>query len=395
MAVTVIMPKLGMTMKEGTVVSWKVGEGDSVKQGNVIAEVMTEKITSKVEARADGVVLRILTPAKSIVPVSGLMAVIGEVGEDIEELLASGGSAAAAAPSVAGGGKGRAQVVRQATTGPVHASPAAKKLAEEMGIDINMVVGTGPGGRITKDDVLSYEPEAEEAGGKELLKEIPYEGMRRAIGEHMAMSATIVPRVTLHGTADVQEARAFLAAANKDVRKKDTISFTALLVKAVAAAIERRPIVNSTLDNDVIKVWKSINVSVAVAVPDGLVVPVIRDANTKTLTQLSREVRDLAERARRNRLLPDEMSGGTFTITNLGGFGSVDSFTPIINQPECAILGVGRMVDAVVAKDGVPVVRRTLGLSLTIDHRVIDGAPGAEFLAVLINILSNPVRMLV
>jgi pyruvate dehydrogenase E2 component (dihydrolipoamide acetyltransferase) len=393
-AVTVIMPKLGLSMKEGTVVSWKVSEGDSVKQGAVIAEVMTEKITSKVEAPGDGVVLRILTPAKSKVLVSGVMAVIGEVGENIEELIAGAATAAAAAPSAAAGGKGRAPVARQAT-GPVHASPAAKKLAEEMGIDINMVVGTGPEGRITKDDVLSYEPEAEEAGGKELLKEIPYEGMRRAIGEHMAMSATIVPRVTLHGTADVQEARAFLAAANKDARKKDTISFTALLVKAVAAAIEKRPIVNSTLDNDVIKVWKSINVSVAVAVPDGLVVPVIRDANTKTLTQLSREVRDLAERARRNRLTPDEMSGGTFTITNLGGFGSVDSFTPIINQPECAILGVGRMVDAVVAKDGVPVVRRTLGLSLTIDHRVIDGAPGAEFLAVLINILSNPVRMLV
>jgi pyruvate dehydrogenase E2 component (dihydrolipoamide acetyltransferase) len=393
-AVTVIMPKLGLSMKEGTVVSWKVSEGDSVKQGAVIAEVMTEKITSKVEAPGDGVVLRILTPAKSKVLVSGVMAVIGEVGENIEELIAGAATAAAAAPSAAAGGKGRAPVARQAT-GPVHASPAAKKLAEEMGIDINMVVGTGPEGRITKDDVLSYEPEAEEAGGKELLKEIPYEGMRRAIGEHMAMSATIVPRVTLHGTADVQEARAFLAAANKDARKKDTISFTALLVKAVAAAIEKRPIVNSTLDNDVIKVWKSINVSVAVAVPDGLVVPVIRDANTKTLTQLSREVRDLAERARRNRLTPDEMSGGTFTITNLGGFGSVDSFTPIINQPECAILGVGRMVDSVVAKDGVPVVRRTLGLSLTIDHRVIDGAPGAEFLAVLINILSNPVRMLV
>ena len=394
MAVTVIMPKLGLSMKEGTVVSWKVSEGDSVKQGAVIAEVMTEKITSKVEAPADGVVLRILTPAKSKVLVSGLMAVIGEAGENIDELIASAGTAAAAAPAAAGGGKGRAAAATQ-PRGPVHASPAAKKLAGEMGIDINKVVGTGPEGRITKDDVLNYEEEVEEAGGKELLKEIPYEGMRRAIGEHMAMSATIVPRVTLHGTADVQEARAFLAAANKDVRKKDTISFTALLVKAVAAAIEKRPIVNSTLDNDVIKVWKSINVSVAVALPDGLVVPVIRDANTKTLTQLSREVRDLAERARRNRLLPDEMSGGTFTITNLGGFGSVDSFTPIINQPECAILGIGRMVDAVVAKDGVPTVRRTLGLSLTIDHRVIDGAPGAEFLAVLINILSNPVRMLV
>jgi pyruvate dehydrogenase E2 component (dihydrolipoamide acetyltransferase) len=393
-AVTVIMPKLGLSMKEGTVVSWKVSEGDSVKQGAVIAEVMTEKITSKVEAPADGVVLRILTPAKSKVLVSGLMAVIGEAGENIDELIASAGTAAAAAPAAAGGGKGRAAAPTQ-PTGPVHASPAAKKLAGEMGIDINKVVGTGPGGRITKDDVLNYEEEVEDAGGKELLKEIPYEGMRRAIGEHMAMSATIVPRVTLHGTADVQEARAFLAAANKDVRKKDTISFTGLLVKAVAAAIEKRPIVNSTLANDVIKVWKSINVSVAVAVPDGLVVPVIRDANTKTLTQLSREVRDLAERARRNRLTPDEMTGGTFTITNLGGFGSVDSFTPIINQPECAILGVGRMVDAVVAKDGAPVVRRTLGLSLTIDHRVIDGAPGAEFLAVLINILSNPVRMLV
>jgi pyruvate dehydrogenase E2 component (dihydrolipoamide acetyltransferase) len=179
------------------------------------------------------------------------------------------------------------------------------------------------------------------------------------------------------------------------VRKKDTISFTALLVKAVAAAIEKRPKINATLEDDVIKVWKNINVSVAVAVPDGLVVPVIRDANTKSLTELSREVRDFAERARKNRLTPDELSGGTFTITNLGGFGSVDWFTPIINQPESAILGVGRMYDAVVAKDGLPVVRRSLGLSLTLDHRVIDGAPGAEFLGVLIGLLGNPVRLLV
>jgi pyruvate dehydrogenase E2 component (dihydrolipoamide acetyltransferase) len=386
-AVTVVMPKLGLSMKEGTVVSWKANEGDSVKLGTVIAEIMTEKITSKLEAPADGVLLRILAGAKSKVPVGSVLGVIGEAGENIEELLAS----AAIVVGVAAGGKGKAAVTGQAT-GPVRATPAAKKLAEEMGIDIGRVVGTGPEGRITRDDVMSFE---EEPGGKELLHEIAYDGMRRAIGEHMAMSSTIVPRVTLHGTADVQDARVFLAAANKDVRKKDTISFTALLVKAVAAAIEKRPKINATLEDDVIKVWKNINVSVAVAVPDGLVVPVIRDANTKSLTELSREVRDFAERARKNRLTPDELSGGTFTITNLGGFGSVDWFTPIINQPESAILGVGRMYDAVVAKDGLPVVRRSLGLSLTLDHRVIDGAPGAEFLGVLIGLLGNPVRLLV
>lgn len=394
MAVTVVMPKLGLSMKEGTVVAWKANEGDSVKQGTVIAEIMTEKITSKLEAPADGVLLRIVAGAKSKVPVGSVLGVIGEAGENIEEILASAASVVGEALGGAAGRKGTASVRGQAT-GPVRASPAAKKAADETGIDISKVVGTGPEGRITRDDVLSFVEELEASGGKELLQEIAYDGMRRAIGEHMAMSATIVPRVTLHGTADVQEARVFLAAANKDVRKKDTISFTALLVKAVAAAIEKRPKINATLDGDVIKVWKNINVSVAVAVPDGLVVPVIRDANTKTLTQLSREVRDFAERARKNRLTPDEMSGGTFTITNLGGYGSVDWFTPIINQPESAILGVGRMYDAVVAKDGMPVVRRTLGLSLTIDHRVIDGAPGAEFLGVLINMLGNPVRLLV
>ncbi len=395
MAVTVVMPKLGLTMKEGTVVSWKVGEGDQVKQGTVVAEVMTEKITAKVEAQHAGVLLRILVAAKTKVPTGTALAVVGEPDEDIDGLLAE---IAAKAPVVAAAPAGRTAAGAPSaarSAAEVKASPAARRLAEELGVDITRVTPTGSEGRVTREDVLSFQEEMERTGGKEVLMEIGYEGMRRAIGEHMAFSHSVAPRVTLHTVADVEACRSFLAVVNKDVLKKNSVSFTALLVKAVAVALKKRPKMNATLEGDIIRVWKDINVSVAVAVPDGLVVPVIRDADTKGLLELSHEVRDFAERARKNRLDPDELHGGTFTITNLGGFGSVDWFTPIINQPESAILGVGRMYDAVVAKDGVPVVRGSLGLSLTIDHRVVDGAPGAEFLAVLLGVLGNPARMLV
>jgi pyruvate dehydrogenase E2 component (dihydrolipoamide acetyltransferase) len=227
------------------------------------------------------------------------------------------------------------------------------------------------------------------------LEVIPYEGMRRAIGDNMANSWAIAPKVTHHTSVDMTELLALRQKINTGVKDKDKVSVTDLIVKAVARALEIKPKINVTLDGEEIRVLQDINVGVAVALDDGLVVPVVRNADRKKLAQISKEIKDLAKRARRNKLEPDEMTGGTFTITNLGAFGSVDWFTPIINQPESAILGLGRTVERPVAVDGQIVIRPMMALSFAFDHRVIDGAPAAEFLGVLIGLLENPHRIFI
>jgi len=263
------------------------------------------------------------------------------------------------------------------------------------------VAGGGVSGRIRAEDVAAAAavppglPRERGVGGTADIKggvaqEIPYAGMRRLIGEHMDASRRGSPTVTYFATADVQDLKQALAMANATRAEEDKVGITAAVVKAVALTLEKMPRFNATLDGDVIKVWRGINVGVAVALSDGLIVPVVREANRKTLSRIAREIRDLAARARENRLLPDEVSGGTFTVTTLGSYRSVEFFSPIINQPEAAILGVGRMQDTVVAVDGAPVVRATIGLSLTCDHRVVDGAPAAEFLRMLMDLLAAP-----
>jgi pyruvate dehydrogenase E2 component (dihydrolipoamide acetyltransferase) len=402
MASLVTMPKLGLTMKVGSVAQWKVAEGASVKAGTVIAEIMTEKITSQLEAPAAGVLLKVVVGKGIKVPIGTALAVIGDVGEDISEMLAAAAAAAGPAIPAAAGGAAPAG-------GRVVASPVARKLAQELGLDIAWVTGTGPDGRISKEDVLAAQaagvtgPPSVEAGAgwsgdedgalKTPAETLEYGGIRRVIGEHMAMSWTVAPKVTQHVRVDVSSLLAFRDALNQGRREKDKVSLTALLVKATGTALRRRPRLNATLDGDTITLWQQVNVGVAVALPDGLIVPVVRDADAKGFGQISKEVKDLAARARRGRLLPDEAAGGTFTITNLGGYGSVDFFTPIINQPESAILGVGRVTDEVLAVAGVPTVRPAVGLSLSFDHRVVDGGPAAEFLAVLVGLLTNPMSM--
>lgn len=392
MAAVVIMPKLGLTMKNGTVAQWKVLEGARVTAGAVIVEIMTEKITSQVEAPASGILLKIVVGKGVKVPIGATLAVIGAEGEDIAELLLAspnghagfdGGTARVAA---AGG--------RAPTGGKVIASPAARKLADELGIDLSRVAGTGPGGRITKEDVEAWEDEAGDDEGKVIRELVDYAGMRRAIGENMAMSWTVAPTVTQQVRVEVSALQEFRAALNRGKREKDKVSVTAVLVKAVAVALERMPRMNATLDGDQIKVWQDINIGVAMALPDGLIVPVVKSANTKGFQQIAAEIRDFGLRAKRLRLSPDDVAGGTFTITNVGGYGSVDWFTPIINQPESAILGVGRIVDDVVAFNGQPVVRPTMGLSLSFDHRVIDGAPAAQYLRILLDMIANPMGLI-
>lgn len=453
MAELVVMPKLGLLMETGVVSSWLVGEGDRVTVGAVIAEITTEKITYELESQAEGTLLQIILPEEEEAPVGAPIAVIGQPGEDISALVGAppentGVAAAGTAVTPAGpGGRVMASpaakklaaelavdLIKVTGSGPggritledvnaaaggapaagaaaqtsVFATPAAKKMAAESGIDLAAVTGSGPSGRIKADDVAAAAGAAASAGGARgvepggaltgatgearggVLQEIPYAGIRRLIGEHMDASRRLAPTVTYQGLADVQELKRVLAWANVSRTEDDKVNVTAVVVKAVGLTLRQMPRFNSTLDGDVIKVWRNINVGVAVALADGLIVPVVRDADRKGPGEIGREIRDLARRARENKLLPDEVSGGTFTVTTLGAFRSVDFFNPIINQPESAILGVGRMRDAVVAVDGAPAVRATMGLSLTCDHRVLDGAPAAEFLRILMDYLADP-----
>lgn len=385
MATAIRMPKMGLTMKTGTVAKWLKNEGDRVKKGEPVVEIMTEKITNTVEAPVDGILLKIVANKGAKLPIDSLLAVIGEEGEDISALLAEApaGTAATAPAAPAAGER-------------IKISPAARKLAEEHGIDYTRIKGTGPEGRITREDVEKAIAEGVcPADNRPTLEVIPYEGMRRAIGDNMAYSWSVAPKVTHHTSVDMSGMIALRKSINNGVKERDKVSITDLLVKAVARALEIRPRVNVTLDGEEIKVLKDINIGVAVALADGLVVPVIRNANQKSLYQVSKEIKDLAKRARRNKLQPDELTGGTFTITNLGVYGSVDWFTPIINQPESAILGVGRTVERPVVVDGQIVIRPIMGLSLAFDHRVIDGAPAAEFLKVLIDLIENPHKIFI
>ena len=386
MATVIAMPKLGLSMKTGTVGKWLKKEGDTVKKGEAIVEVMTEKITNKVEAPADGTLLKIVSQKGAKLPVGGLMGVIGEAGEDITAALSSAG-----APAEAG-----AAAAAPAPGGKVKISPAARKLAEENGIDYSRITGTGPEGRITREDVENAIANGVgPADDREALEVQPYEGMRKAIGDNMANSWAIAPKVTHMVDVDMTGMLALRKSVNEGLSDKEKVSVTALLIKAIARAIEIKPRVNSILDGDQVKTLKEINIGMAVALDDGLIVPPIKNANTKKLSEVNKEVKDLAKRGRKNKLNPDEMVGSTFTITNVGAYNSVDHFTPIINQPEVAILGIGRTIEKPVVVNGQIVIRPMMGLSLAFDHRVVDGAPAAEYLAVLIDLIEHPHKIFI
>ncbi|MCR4441511.1 MAG: dihydrolipoamide acetyltransferase family protein [Peptococcaceae bacterium] len=373
------MPKMGLTMTTGTVVKWHKKEGDPVKKGEEILDISTEKITNTVEAPADGVLIKIIAPEGTELPIGGLLGLIGSPGEKAGEEISGG-------IKEAGGGE------------RIKITPAAAKLAREMGVDCTLLAGTGPGGRITREDVekaaaqvRSVQAPSEGGDKKPVSGEfIPYTGMRKAIGDNMSRSWATAPKVTHHVSVDVSRLLELRKMINEDLDEMSRVSITDLLIKIAAKALEMKPSINVSLEGGSIKLFKDINIGVAVALENGLVVPVVKNAGKKSLLQVSAKVRELAQKARENRLSLEEMSGGTFTITNLGAYGSVDFFTPIINQPESAILGVGRVVQAPAVIEGQVVPRPMMGLSLAFDHRVIDGAPAAEFLAVLIKMIERP-----
>lgn len=370
-------------MKEGVVAKWLVREGEAVKKGAPVVEVMTDKITSQVEAPCDGVLLKIVADKKAKLPIGGVMGLLGSAGEDIGQLVSAKAESSETARSGAG--------IK------VKISPAARKLAEENNVDYTKLIASGPDGRITKEDVQQAMANPSDVVTDERPASIviPYEGMRRVIGDNMAQSWHAAPKVTQHVGVDIAALQAIRSAINGDRRDSEKISLTDLLVKVVGKALERHPQINSTLAGEEIRVLQDINIGVAVALNDGLVVPVIKNANRKSLAEVSTEIKDLAKRARKNKVGPDEMSGGTFTITNLGSYGSVDAFTPIINQPESAILGVGRTITRPVVVDDQVVIRPIMGLSLAFDHRVIDGAPAAAFLADVIKFIEQPYKIFI
>jgi pyruvate dehydrogenase E2 component (dihydrolipoamide acetyltransferase) len=419
MAEIVYMPKLSDTMTDGVVAEWSKKVGDTVSSGEVLAEIETDKATMEFESFYDGVLLHIGVEKGKAVPVNTLLAIIGQKGEDISAILASAGSSAPAAtvveekkevshapvaeaPKVAAEVKAAPVAVSVPSSngsGRVVASPLAKKLAEEKGIDIHAVAGTGDGGRIVKRDVDHYTPYtpatqtfAAAPADVESFTEVPNSQMRKAIAKTLSASKFSAPHFYLKMEVDMDNA----IAARKAINSVDgvKVSFNDMIIKAVAAALRKHPKVNADWMGESIRYNNHIHIGVAVAVEEGLVVPVVRFADTKGIAQLGSEIKDLAGRARDKKIKPEEMQGGTFAVSNLGMYG-IEDFTSIINPPNGCILSVGQIKETPVVKNGQIVPGNVLKLSLSCDHRVVDGAVGSAFLQTLKQLIENPVMMIV
>lgn len=354
MATDVLMPRLSVAMKEGTVGKWYKKEGDTVEKGEPIIEVVSDKATYDLEAPASGVLRKILIEAGVDVPVNTVLAVITAPNEQISEV---------------------ASKVDVTSTTPeeekrVLASPAARRMAREHAIDLSTLMGSGPEGRIDEEDVRKL-IETSSHDSRKVKEIIPLSGFRKTSAERLTASFRTAPHSTIVMEVDVTEAA--------ELREQLKVSYTAMIVKAVAGALKEVSMINSTLDGDNVKIFEDVNVGVAVATEKGLVVPVVHDADKKTLKEIDAKIVELSEKARETKLSKEDVEGGTFTVTNLGMFG-VDFFIPIINPPEAAILAVGRVAQRAVPIDGRIEARSVMMLSLAYDHRIIDGAPAGQFL---------------
>jgi pyruvate dehydrogenase E2 component (dihydrolipoamide acetyltransferase) len=410
MATRIDMPQLGLTMETGTILQWLKAVGDTVEKGQPVVLIQTDKVEYEVESPAAGTLLKVAAQEGAELPVGSLMAVIGEAGEDVSSLLGAAPAAAASGQSQeprATSREPRAETEEpRAASGPVRApgervkiSPVAKKLAQEHGIDVATLVGTGPEGRIVREDVeraiaaASREPRApspEKAGVTP--ESIPLTGVRKVIFDRMGQSWREAARVTLFADADMTEMVRLREAKGAEWERRFgvKVSYSDLIHMAVAHALREEPRINCRLDGQAVRVRKEVNLSVAVDLGEGLVVVVIKDADRKSLGDLVKAARDLAERARAGKLSPDDMADGTFTVTNLGGLG-VEAFTPIINQPQAGILGIGKIMEKPVVLGGGIHIRSMLTLSLVFDHRLLDGAPAAKFLAKVKALLEQPI----
>ncbi len=449
MAKEIFMPKLSSTMAVGTLLQWLKEEGETVEIGEPLFEIMTDKINIEVEAYDEGVLLKKYFDVDAEVPVNQIIGYIGEVGEkvpdsspgiageestaeeQIEEVISERQEEPVLVTNIQKGEKPRAtpaarQMARsnklelvfikgsgpngrvhkkdvlshlEATASASKATPLARKIALAEQVDLSSVTGSGSNGKIVKADVVtanSSKPTPPAANSVPAAQRRKMTGMRKVIADRMAQSAYTAPHVTLTTEVEMSKVKELRLALLPVIEKQTgfRLSFTDILVKAVGAALARHPQVNVSIDGDEIIQHSQVHIGLAVAVQDGLMVPVIKDVLSKGLAELTSDAKEIGKRARENKLLPDQMKGSTFTISNLGMY-AVDAFTPIINQPESAILGVGRIQDKPVAINGALEIRPMMTLSLSFDHRAMDGAPAAAFLTELKQILESPYELLV
>jgi pyruvate dehydrogenase E2 component (dihydrolipoamide acetyltransferase) len=421
----VLMPRLSDTMTEGVIAAWQKNVGDTVKKGDILAEIETDKATMELESYKDGKLLFQGAKAGEKIQVNDLLCIIGKDGTDVDAIIKSvkgGGAAApqaaakadqpatAAAPAPAAQSQPAAAPAAQVVNeGRIIASPLAKKVAEDKGIDLKYVKGSGDNGRIIKSDIENYKPAAAAApqgapkaagapaassapAGQVSFDEIPVSQMRKVIAKRLSESKFGAPEFYVTMAIDMDAAVAARTKMNETAKVK--ISFNDLVLKAVALSLKQHPAINSSWLGDKIRVNHHVNIGVAVAVEDGLLVPVVRFADGKSLSQISTEVKDFAQRAKDKKLQPADWEGSTFTISNLGMFG-VDEFTAIINPPDSCILAVGGISKVPVVKNGQVVPGNVMKVTLTCDHRTVDGATGAAFLQTLKNFLEEPLRMLI
>jgi pyruvate dehydrogenase E2 component (dihydrolipoamide acetyltransferase) len=386
MITEVRMPKLGMAMKKGAVTKWLSSEGDAVQEGADLFELASEKITAVVPAPASGVLGRVVAGLGVELPVGALLALIGEPGDAFppaEELAAAApAEAVATAPAPGAPVSAPAAAATGGDGGGAPVSPAARRRARELGVDIASVPPGAPGKRVMVEDVEAFAAAAEAAPAPASEGQVvPFVGIRKVVAERLTDSLRTMAQVTIAREVDAGGlvARRAALAAGFEAATGIRLTYTDLLVKEVAELLADHPLLNATLTGQGIVCPPAVDMGVAVALEDGLIVPVIRDAGARPLAELARDRVDLAAKAQAGTLTMDEVEGGTFTISNLGSFGA-DAFTPIVNPPQCAILGVGRIADKPVAVDGLVQIRPTMWLSLTFDHRIVDGAPAARFL---------------
>ncbi len=367
MITDVIMPKLGQTMEEGKIERWLKKEGDRVAKGDVLLEITTDKATLEVESYGSGIIKKILAGEGETIPVTNVIAYIGEEADELpplsQEKTEGPPQEEKAGAPVAPMGETSGE-----TGSRILASPLAKRLAREKGIDLSQIKGTGPGGRVTKEDV-------------EAIK-APLSSMREAVARQMSLSKTTIPHfyrtVEVDASSIIEQREKLLPEIEALTSKRLTLSH--LIIKATALALAKFPSLNSTWGESEVKRYENINIGLAISLDEGLIVPVIKDADKKEIRQIVTEASDIIEKAKNNKLSVEDCSGGTFTFTNLGMFG-VDSFYPIINPPQAGILGVGQIKQRPVAIDGQILIRPVMKLTLSIDHRLVDGVDGSRFLA--------------
>ncbi len=414
MAEVVKMPKLSDTMTEGVVAEWHKKVGDSVETGDLLAEIETDKATMEFESFQDGVLLHIGVQKGKAAPVDSILAILGEKGEDVSALLEAEKNqpiveevvekkseikvekkVEVVVPEktvVTRSPKGSYPVANSVSNGKVKASPLAKKLASDRNINLNLLTGSGEDGRIIKRDVDNYQGNTTSFVGSESYVDEPVSQMRKVIAQRLGESKFTAPHFYLSVTIDMENAMSARKSINSSIAPSK-ISFNDLVVKAVASSLKEHPQVNSSWLGDVIRYNNHVNIGVAVAVDDGLLVPVVRFADGKSLTQIGAEVKEFAQRAKDKKLQPEDWEGNTFTISNLGMFG-IEDFTAIINPPDACILAIGGIQSKPVVKDGAVVAGNTMKVTLSCDHRVVDGVVGSMFLNTFKNYMENPVLLL-